>query len=62
MQEPAITPELIEAHGLKPDEYERICMIRRVLSEMNPPDAMEMLVTRLKKTKTNAEFFNFMKR
>ena len=24
MQEPAITPELIEAHGLKPDEYERI--------------------------------------
>jgi len=24
MQEPAITPELIEAHGLKPDEYARI--------------------------------------
>ena len=24
MQEPAITPELIEAHGLKPDEYDRI--------------------------------------
>ncbi|MFY0632610.1 MAG: phosphoribosylformylglycinamidine synthase subunit PurL [Vannielia sp.] len=24
MTEPAITPELIEAHGLKPDEYERI--------------------------------------
>jgi len=27
MQEPAITPELIEAHGLKPDEYERILQI-----------------------------------
>ncbi|MDF1873659.1 phosphoribosylformylglycinamidine synthase subunit PurL [Vannielia sp.] len=27
MQEPAITPELIEAHGLKPDEYERILEI-----------------------------------
>ncbi|MGI1661264.1 phosphoribosylformylglycinamidine synthase subunit PurL [Palleronia sp. KMU-117] len=24
MQEPQITPELIEAHGLKPDEYQRI--------------------------------------
>ena len=24
MQEPALTPELIEAHGLKPDEYDRI--------------------------------------
>ncbi|QDC09900.1 phosphoribosylformylglycinamidine synthase subunit PurL [Oceanicola sp. D3] len=27
MTEPAITPELIEAHGLKPDEYERILEI-----------------------------------
>ncbi|XDA99508.1 phosphoribosylformylglycinamidine synthase subunit PurL [Sulfitobacter sp. LCG007] len=27
MQEPAITPELIAAHGLKPDEYERILQI-----------------------------------
>ncbi|WP_120501107.1 phosphoribosylformylglycinamidine synthase subunit PurL [Roseovarius sp. EL26] len=27
MQEPAITPDLIEAHGLKPDEYERILEI-----------------------------------
>ena len=27
MQEPEITPELIEAHGLKPDEYDRILQI-----------------------------------
>ncbi|MEL6681993.1 MAG: phosphoribosylformylglycinamidine synthase subunit PurL [Pseudomonadota bacterium] len=27
MQEPAITPELIENHGLKPDEYDRILQI-----------------------------------
>ncbi|ETX16448.1 phosphoribosylformylglycinamidine synthase [Roseivivax halodurans JCM 10272] len=27
MQEPAITPEIIDAHGLKPDEYERILQI-----------------------------------
>lgn len=38
------------------DEYDRICRVRRVLSEMNPPDAMDMLTTRLRKAKTNAEF------
>ena len=38
------------------EEHERICQVRRTLSEMNPPDAMELLTTRLKKTKTNAEF------
>ncbi|MDG2185276.1 MAG: transcription termination factor Rho, partial [Mariniblastus sp.] len=41
---------------LDAEEHERICMIRRVLSEMNSPDAMELLVTRLKKTKSNVEF------
>lgn len=39
-----------------PEEHERICMVRRALSEMNPPDAMDLLTTRLKKSKTNAEF------
>jgi transcription termination factor Rho len=37
-------------------EYEKICMLRRVLSEMNPVDAMDQLTTRLRKSKTNAEF------
>ena len=46
---------------LDPDEYRRICMLRRVLDEMNPPDAMDLLVTRLRKTKTNAEFLMSMK-
>ena len=27
MQEPTITPDLIAAHGLKPDEYDRILEI-----------------------------------
>jgi transcription termination factor Rho len=44
-----------------PDEYERICMVRRVLSELNPPDAMERLTERLKKTKSNAEFLMSLK-
>jgi len=43
------------------DEYDRICKVRRVLSDMNPPDAMDMLTTRLKKTQTNAEFLMSLK-
>ena len=43
------------------DEYERICQVRRVLSQMNPPDAMVLLTSRLKKTKTNAEFLLSLK-
>ena len=43
------------------EEFDRICKVRRVLSEMNPADAMEMLTTRLKKTKTNAEFLMSIK-
>jgi transcription termination factor Rho len=46
---------------LDPEEYRRICLLRRVLAEMNPPDAMELLVTRLNKTKTNAEFLMSLK-
>jgi transcription termination factor Rho len=45
---------------LDPEEYRRICVLRRVLNDMNPPDAMELLVTRLQKTKTNAEFLMSM--
>ncbi|HEV3415578.1 MAG TPA: transcription termination factor Rho, partial [Pirellulales bacterium] len=46
---------------LDPEEYRRICLLRRVLSECNAPEAMERLVTRLQKTKTNAEFLMNMK-
>jgi transcription termination factor Rho len=41
---------------MDPEEFERICMMRRVLTDMNPPDAMEMLTSKLRKTRTNAEF------
>jgi transcription termination factor Rho len=37
-----------------------VCILRRVLNEMNPPDAMELLTTRLQKTKSNAEFLMSM--
>ncbi|XZE21183.1 transcription termination factor Rho [Pirellulaceae bacterium SH449] len=41
---------------LDPSEYERVCTLRKTLAEMSPVDAMSELVSKLKKTKTNAEF------
>jgi transcription termination factor Rho len=46
---------------MDPEEHRRVCLLRRVLNEMNPPDAMELLVGRLKKTKTNGEFLMSVK-
>jgi transcription termination factor Rho len=46
---------------LDPDEYRRICVLRRVLGEMNPADAMELLVNRLAKTQSNAQFLASLK-
>jgi transcription termination factor Rho len=45
---------------MDPEEYRRVTIMRRVLADMNAPDAMELLVTRLAKTKTNAEFLMSM--
>lgn len=45
---------------MEPEEHRRVCILRRVLNEMNSPDAMELLITRLKKTQTNAEFLMSM--
>ncbi|PIQ85535.1 MAG: transcription termination factor Rho [Candidatus Omnitrophica bacterium CG11_big_fil_rev_8_21_14_0_20_45_26] len=41
---------------LHPDELNRVWMLRRVLNELNPTEAMELLLERLSKTKSNAEF------
>ena len=40
---------------MDPEEYRRVVILRRVLNEMSASDAMELLVSRLQKTKTNAE-------
>jgi len=45
---------------MDPEEHRRVCVLRRVLNEMNPPEAMELLTTRLAKTQTNAEFLMSM--
>ncbi len=46
---------------MDPEEHRRVCLLRRVINDMNPPDAMELLVNRLVKTKTNAEFLMSVK-
>jgi transcription termination factor Rho len=45
---------------MDPEEHRRVCILRRVLSGMNPPDAMDLLVNRLRKTQSNAEFLMSM--
>ncbi len=45
---------------MDPEEHRRVCILRRVLSEMSPPDAMDLLVNRLRKTQSNAEFLMSM--
>jgi transcription termination factor Rho len=42
------------------EEYRRVCILRRALHDMNAPEAMELLVGRLEKTRTNAEFLMTM--
>jgi transcription termination factor Rho len=41
---------------LHPEEVERTRMIRRVLADMHPTEAMELVLNRMRKTRTNAEF------
>ncbi len=46
---------------MDPEEHRRVNVLRRVLSEMSAPDAMDLLTTRLNKTKSNAEFLMSLK-
>ncbi|CAN5608875.1 hypothetical protein BH11PLA2_BH11PLA2_06730 [soil metagenome] len=39
-----------------PEELQRIAMLRRVIADMHPVEAMEFLVNKMKKTKNNMEF------
>ncbi|MDP7303431.1 MAG: transcription termination factor Rho [Pirellulaceae bacterium] len=45
---------------MDPEEHRRVCVLRRVLNDMNAPEAMELLVQRLQKSKTNVEFLMSM--
>jgi transcription termination factor Rho len=41
---------------LDKDELKLVWLLRKVLNEMNPVEAMELLIDKMKKTKSNAEF------
>ena len=46
----------------KPDELQKMWILRKLLHPMDEAQAIEFMLDKLKATKTNAEFFNFMKR
>jgi transcription termination factor Rho len=41
---------------MDPEELRRVWILRRVLNDMNPVEAMELLTGRMRKTKSNGEF------
>jgi len=45
---------------LEAEELRRVYILRKVLSDMNPVEAMELLISRMGRTKTNAEFLMSM--
>jgi transcription termination factor Rho len=45
-----------------PEDMNRIWILRKILSSMNPADAMEFLLDKMGQTQTNAEFFASMNR
>ncbi len=45
---------------LDPEELRRVYILRKVLSDMNPVEAMELLTGRMARTKSNAEFLMSM--
>ncbi|MDE3135712.1 MAG: transcription termination factor Rho, partial [Acidobacteriota bacterium] len=45
---------------LPPEELNRVWILRKVLSPLSPVEAMELLLSRLSKTKSNAEFLASM--
>ena len=47
---------------LKPDVLQKVWILRKLLSEMDEVEAMEFLLERLKATKSNADFFDLMRR
>lgn len=45
---------------LTPDELNRMWILRKLLAPLNPADAMDFLLDKMKSTRSNADFFNSM--
>ena len=49
-----------EEEMIKPQILSKMWVLRRILSGMTPGEAMEFLLGKMDKTKTNADFFDSM--
>jgi transcription termination factor Rho len=47
---------------MDPDELQKMWVLRKVVHDMDEIAAIEFLINKMKDTKTNAEFFESMKR
>jgi transcription termination factor Rho len=47
---------------MEPDELQKMWVLRKVVHDMDEVAAIEFLISKMKETKTNAEFFESMKR
>jgi transcription termination factor Rho len=47
---------------MEPDELQKMWVLRKVVHDMDEVAAIEFLISKMKDTKTNAEFFESMKR
>jgi transcription termination factor Rho len=45
---------------MKEDELQKIWILRKILSEFNPIEAMEFILDKMRGTKTNKDFLNNM--
>jgi transcription termination factor Rho len=45
---------------LEKDELQKVWLLRKALSQLNPVEAMELLLDKLKQTKSNKEFLGAM--
>ncbi|MFZ6043653.1 transcription termination factor Rho, partial [Vibrio natriegens] len=46
----------------KPDELQKMWILRKIVHPMSETDSMEFLIDKLSMTKTNDEFFDAMRR
>ena len=47
---------------LKPDVLQKVWVLRKLLYDMDEIEAMEFLLDKMRNTKSNAEFFDMMRR
>ena len=47
---------------MEPDELQKMWVLRKVVHDMDEVAAIEFLISKMQNTKTNAEFFESMKR